>query len=758
MEMSNKNNPIQSVKVTQKDFKDVPSPKPNSKPIREVTKELVDKLKADIEQSAIELRNHFNTAPNVPAVLKIRLLENALAKSHRPDKVFKDTTCPIIGTADFGVLLVSANEDGISQLKTRIQSTAKSIQPDIAVIEEISVFSSDDRLHVNSFEVSNFNAKKYKVHLFDHLKERQNERIKEYFNNSTAQMTLDVSFKEYSSHTSFHTVKVQNQLSIQSLAKNIAVRSIEEMPTYSPSDFKIATSPVGPLDSSMLPDPLHGFDYPVVAVVDSGICRTSKQINKWVISRKSFVPEEVVNTSHGTMVGGLIASPSSLNYHEEGFPNTQAKLVDITVFDTSGNASEDDLMEMISEAVEQFQNIKIWNLSIGRNEPTKLNSFSDFGCFLDDLSEKYGILFVVASGNHNTFTTNRSDEDKTRESRVSSPGDSLRALTVGSIAHKKNPQSASKEGQCSPFSRIGPGPAFTPKPEVIHFGGNCTGNGGYAQIGVLSCGPEDQIYESVGTSFSTPIVSSIAANAWQSIEKTIRATPEKVKALVIHSAVLDCNGYEYATGFGKPRDIDSLLYCSENQITLMFEVDVRHGLVEFDRSPIPLPSSVQDKGKFKGEVAMTLVYSPPLDQSFGSEYSRVNISVSMGETKTILDEATGELKTSFSGKVPPLPSNKKDLYEINQLKNSFKWSPTKAHKKKYPQGTSVQAWKLKMESTIRAEEKVPITPQKAVLLVTVKSINEGTDLYNDTVRLLKTNGWILNPITITVPVTVTINA
>ena len=183
-----------------------------------------------------------------------------------------------------------------------------------------------------------------------------------------------------------------------------------------------------------------------------------------------------------------------------------------------------------------------------------------------------------------------------------------------------------------------------------------------------------------------------------------------------------------------------------------------HGLVEFDRSPIPLPSSVQDKGKFKGEVAMTLVYSPPLDQSFGSEYSRVNISVSMGETKTILDEATGELKTSFSGKVPPLPSNKKDLYEINQLKNSFKWSPTKAHKKKYPQGTSVQAWKLKMESTIRAEEKVPITPQKAVLLVTVKSINEGTDLYNDTVRLLKTNGWILNPITITVPVTVTINA
>lgn len=59
------------------------------------------------------------------------------------------------------------------------------------------------------------------------------------------------------------------------------------------------------------------------------------------------------------MVGGLIASPSSLNYQGNGFPNTQAKLVDITVFDTSGKASEDDLMDMISEAVEEFPEIKI---------------------------------------------------------------------------------------------------------------------------------------------------------------------------------------------------------------------------------------------------------------------------------------------------------------------------------------------------------------------------------------------------------------
>lgn len=752
--MSNKNNPIQAVKITQRDYRETPPPKSGPKPLREVTKELVDKLQSDIDKSTLELKQHFQSHPNVPAVLKVRLLENALAKSHRPDNVFKDNTCPIIGSADFGILLVSANEEGLGQLRQRVQSRAKTVQPDIAAIEEISVFSSEDRLQVSSLDDDDFGVQKYKIHLFDHLKDSQNAVVKNYFDESTANESLDITFREFSPHTRFHTVKAKSKLSIQNLANNVAVRSIEEMPTYTPTDYKLATSPVGPIDNLLLPDPTTGVDYPVVAVVDSGICRKSIQINKWVVGRKSFVPEDLLDTSHGTMVGGLIASPSSLNYQSSGFPNTQAKLVDITVFDTSGSASEDDLMDMISEAVEEFPEIKIWNLSIGRSEPTPLNTFSDFGCFLDDLSEKHGILFVVASGNHNSFTSSKPEEEKLRESRVSSPGDSLRALTVGSMAHKENPLSASETGQCSPFSRIGPGPAFTPKPEVIHYGGNCTPSGSFAQIGVLSCGPDNQMFESVGTSFATPIVSSIAANAWKSIDGTIVATPEKVKALVIHSAVLGCNGYEYSTGFGKPGDIDDLLYCTDDQITLMFEVDVRHGLVEFERSPIPLPTSVQEAGMFKGEVAMTLVYSPPFDRSFGSEYSRVNISVSMGETKEILDEKTGELKTIFKGKVPPLPSEKKDLYEINQLKNSFKWSPTKAHKKRYPQGTGVAAWKLKMESTIRAEEQNPATPQKTVLLVTIKSIKEGTNLYSDAVRLLKTNGWILNPVAVNVPITI----
>lgn len=47
--MSNKNNPIQAVKITQRDFRETPPPKSGPKPLREVTKELVDKLQSDID-------------------------------------------------------------------------------------------------------------------------------------------------------------------------------------------------------------------------------------------------------------------------------------------------------------------------------------------------------------------------------------------------------------------------------------------------------------------------------------------------------------------------------------------------------------------------------------------------------------------------------------------------------------------------------------------------------------------------------------
>ena len=170
-------------------------------------------------------------------------------------------------------MLVSANEEGLGQLRQRVQSRAKTVQPDIAAIEEISVFSSEDRLQVSSLDDDDFGVQKYKIHLFDHLKDSQNAVVKNYFDESTANESLDITFREFSPHTRFHTVKAKSKLSIQNLANNVAVRSIEEMPTYTPTDYKLATSPVGPIDNLLLPDPTTGVDYPVVAVVDSGICR-----------------------------------------------------------------------------------------------------------------------------------------------------------------------------------------------------------------------------------------------------------------------------------------------------------------------------------------------------------------------------------------------------------------------------------------------------------------------------------------------------
>src|SRR5258705_1964825 len=48
----------------------------------------------------------------LPTVARVKLKRKALAKSHRPIELFKETTCPVIGGEGFGELLVSVNKQG----------------------------------------------------------------------------------------------------------------------------------------------------------------------------------------------------------------------------------------------------------------------------------------------------------------------------------------------------------------------------------------------------------------------------------------------------------------------------------------------------------------------------------------------------------------------------------------------------------------------------------------------------------------------
>lgn len=145
------------------------------------------------------------------------------------------------------------------------------------------------------------------------------------------------------------------------------------------------------------------------------------------------------------------------------------------------------------------------------------------------------MLICKSAGNCNNFITNHP------KGRLNEGADSVRSLVVGSVAHEKGKYDYAEIDNPSPFSRIGPGPEYIIKPELVHYGGNAgvDNAGKLVTTGVNSFAANGSLVQSVGTSFSTPRIASLAAGITQELNEDF--DPLLIKALMVHSATYSEN-------------------------------------------------------------------------------------------------------------------------------------------------------------------------------------------------------------------------
>ncbi|HAV5427114.1 TPA: hypothetical protein JI091_08945 [Acinetobacter baumannii] len=110
------------------------------------------------------------------------------------------------------------------------------------------------------------------------------------------------------------------------------------------------------------------------------------------------------------------------------------------------------------------------------------------------------------------------------------------------------------------------------------------------------------------------------------------------------------------------------------------------------------------------------------------------------------DLNTKKNKIEFNSLIPATPSDLKLRYEESQIKNGFKWSPVKAYYKRFPQGTDVDTWRLKMKVMRRAEEEKPNNAQNATLVLTIRALDPKLPVYNEMIQELRSLGWVTQPI------------
>ena len=708
----------------------------------DVTSEVRASLSGQLADAASRL--HVADETSLPAVGRVVLKREALAKSHRPAKLFHGT-CPIIGVGHLGELLISLRPSRVGELIARIGAdTTKEGQADISTIAQILPHEADAATAPETVEELaarlEHSPSPLKLRLFRHGSSAIDEKIENAFLAEVE--TLKLSSPEpfhYAEGLCIYRIKDAGADTVRRLARFVGTQSVSTFPIY--KSVRTSATRVRAARISDFPAPEPGRDYPVVGLIDSGVNPHAPLLAPWILSHEIEVHPSEQDLEHGSFVAGLLVHGRLLNQNDPGFPDGSCRIVDVVAV-PKGGLSEDQLLTIIEEVVPKYPQVRVWNLSV--NSVAGLcqdDSFSDFAMALDEIQAKHGVRFVVSAGNYVTPPLRGwPAEDLGEADRICAPADSVHAITVASVAHIDRPNSKVRSGEPSPFSRRGPGPVYLPKPDLSHYGGNCDAGLGCVQTGVLSLDANGDVAESIGTSFATPLVTSLYATVDAELTGKVAPSPNLVKALLIHSALVSKGALTVVDmkyrGFGVPGGVAEVLSCVKFAATLIFEPELVSGL-EFEKVGFPIPASLRDKkGKVRGEFSMTLVYDPPCEGAAGAEYCRSNVEVSLGTFDPGKDG-----KRHRKRQIPPEPQDVNKLFEHHLLEHGFKWSPVKVYRRSIKKGIQGDTWRLHISLQHRSGFDAR-NPQRMALIITIADPEGTAPVYDEVVTQMQTSGWL----------------
>lgn len=711
-----------------------------------------------------EANNHL------PIVLKAKLYKDATAKTHRSDigELFNvRNKLNIIGFLGFNEIMIKIDDERDLEL---IEANLRKVERDFYSLSTAKAISAVTELSdvTPYLHLHKLNETLFKIKLIDYQDYDINQNAKRLLHAICERNGISLKEGQYSFNSNIYVAEVPTTDSINELLEFDSIFSIEDMPTYTLTQDELEEDEI-----ITVKKPEKGREYPIVGVLDTGIAKIP-QLEEWIVEeREIYYPDEYTNKTHGTMVASVLIHGDDL----EG--NTYTGIDGCRVFEACVypdknqlGIRENELIQQIEDAIRRNSHIKIWNLSLGTSDEASIEDFSDFGKALDSIQEECGVLIIKSVGNCENFKVGRP------RSRISRSADSVRSLVVGSIAHAQGTHDYYPVNNPSPFTRIGPGPSFLNKPDLVHFGGNAGMHAGRMVIsGVNAFGLDGKVRKTIGTSFATPRVTALAAGIFNALDEPFNAL--LIKALMIHNAKypkemeMDISDKIKLAGYGMPEHINNVLYNDPNEITLILQDRLERGqFINIMDFPFP-QSMVDDNGFYYGEVTVTLVTDPILEPSQqGAEYCQSNIEVRLGSYDTKKDRDTSKATI----KNPIGPDGAKNLLSdslysktiMKQLDNPFKtdrvliayekkYHPVKkwainlseltdANKEKYLKAP--KQWYLKINGVYRDhtettyEKKQKSISQDFCLIITIKDSQKKGSAYNEVSQLLENFSFV----------------
>jgi Subtilase family len=529
----------------------------------------------------------------------------------------------------------------------------------------------------------------------------------------------------------------RHEAALNQLAAHPLVRAIRP-----PVQLSVDDSDEGAPSSALVivPDPVAGATYPIVGVIDSGI---DAPLSSWVVGRFDYLDPRDLDTKHGSAVAGLVCLASLTNGPNITREAPGCLLYDAPLFPKGSFAKHYpnlfiDFLEELEQAVAEAKsehNVRVFNLSINAVSAVERHRYSIYASRLDEIADKYGVVFVNSAGNLKSAESRTSwgkrpadvlsyFANRTEPDTIYKPAESVRAISVGAL----NPSGSNQPVDVPTiYTRRGPGLQVGVKPDVAAYGGAGATSVGEAS-GLRSITPNGLATDVAGTSYAAPLV----ARALAGIDVATRGTlgTNGLRAMLIHSAALPeplrKRGLgtlaRQFVGFGQPSSVQEMLETDDHQITLFFEsrLTVNERRPAILRFPFEWPASLVESGACSGSARITLVYSPPLDPAFGAEFARVNLDATLSqlqpnERKDGKPSFTNQIAARYLPKTTGLGAPEKALIE-----HGLKWWPAKQYQSVFERRGEFSSWRLEVTSLVRAEAIFPAEGVPFALLLTIE--------------------------------------
>jgi serine protease AprX len=193
------------------------------------------RLRADLAKVDAAFAAIFQRTPNVPAVARVQLKEEAIAKSHRPSALLTAAT-PVIGVERFGELLVSVKPSGLRTLSERINSDDTQVRrADISTISSILPYGENDVLREDLTSLAAAVGREHvlKLRLFDHRNTALNAIVYKAFLEYVRSLDLPVPEElPYGGDLRIFRVRDVTEKSVEPLARFVGTQSLSLFPRY----------------------------------------------------------------------------------------------------------------------------------------------------------------------------------------------------------------------------------------------------------------------------------------------------------------------------------------------------------------------------------------------------------------------------------------------------------------------------------------------------------------------------------------------